>query len=530
MKNYLTINGRWLLLTIFLLILLSCEDNNVEPTEKIKERASEVLIEEEISKTFSENAFEYDIFDCSDLVISGNNFSKNGLSFNNSTYDVNLIENENCDNFSPVSCSTFGSRDYLKVNNEAIFEFDEKQTLLGMHLSFDKDQFEKLQGLKPEKGEGIAYLLPTFKVLITGIDENGKELNTIRAIVASADYSETVVKDDWYFVNTELLGEIASFKIKIESPMDNTNYILVDNIVYSNEFEHDNDYFTIALIPDTQKYTEKEYLHDIFYSQTKYLADNFEEEKILFISHLGDIVENGDIESEWMVADKAFKMLDGVVPYAVVIGNHDYVDEWNNPNLGSPFFNKYFPESRFDKYDWWLEYAPDKLSSCQKFTTPLGDFLYFHFSVDSPPPTLEWAQSIIDRYPNIPTLVTTHVYLRENGRIPVPYLTPALEGIDWNGISADELFDTFIAVNPQIFMVTCGHISSEYLQISYNNKNMKVYEMLQDYQNRVNGGEGFLRLLRFYPSRRNIQIITLSTWLNTYEVDEDSYFQLDFNF
>ena len=62
--------------------------------------------------------------------------------------------------------------------------------------------------------------------------------------------------------------------------------------------------------------------------------------------------------------------------------------------------------------------------------------------------------------------------------------------------------------------------------VTYNEE----YELLQDYQNRINGGEGFLRLLRFYPDQGKIQAVTYSTWLNTYEVDEDSYFQIDFNF
>jgi hypothetical protein len=155
--------------------------------------------------------------------------------------------------------------------------------------------------------------------------------------------------------------------------------------------------------------------------------------------------------------------------------------------------------------------------------------LFLHLSVDTPPATLEWARRVLRRHPDRSVVVTTHVYLRENGRIPKPYLWGS--GNDsWNGISSEEFFQTFVAEEPQVFMVLCGHISSEKLQVSRNAGGMPVYELLQDYQNRESGGEGFLRLLRFYPTRNEVRAITYSPWLREYEVDADSHFTFDLDF
>jgi VCBS repeat-containing protein len=52
--------------------------------------------------------------------------------------------------------------------------------------------------------------------------------------------------------------------------------------------------------------------------------------------------------------------------------------------------------------------------------------------------------------------------------------------------------------------------------------------MLADYQARANGGEGWLRILRFVPADNRVYVRTYSPWLNRYETDADSEFQLDF--
>ncbi len=530
MKSFSHTRYRWLLVTCFVIVLAGCKKE--QEVELILENGFyEETIREELDRVMAGYDFSYFTEDFSQVEEMAQEYVAGGLRLLRSDKaGFEWIASSVCTGKSPASCETMGSVEHFRVNDKAWVFFGEAQSVLGFHISLNREQVELLRLLEPQQGEDIFLVLPQFRVMISGLDRNGEVLSTIRDIPASATYAETVVKDQWYWISATLLGEVWGLKISVETPVEGTASMLLDNLTLSHDFQPSGDFFTIALIPDTQKYAEFPEYAEIFYSQTEFLASSAEDWNLVFASHLGDLVEHGDRESEWQVADEAMRYLDGKVPYGVVIGNHDFQDEWNNLQLGSPLFLKYFPESRFSDYSWWGERSPDQLSSFQVFETDQGPFLYLHLTVDSPPPTVRWAQQVLNDHPGIPALVTTHAYLRENGRIPVPYLSGLGGTVPWEGISADELFASLIAPNDQIFMVTCGHISAEHLQLSLNDAGKEVYELLQDYQNRENGGEGFLRLMQFYPGHNRVQMVTYSPWLDTYEMDEDSYFTLDINF
>ena len=530
MTSYGYSSYRWLLVTCFAFLIAACE-KEPELDLLLENDMYMELIGEETGRLIARKLFSYDVEDFTRVEEGMQEYKTEGVRLLRSdTAGFQWIASPICSGQSPASCGTMGPAEHFRVNRQARLLFDRPGTVLGMHLSLDREQAELLELLEPQQGTDIFLLLPQFRVLISGLGRNGEVLSTIRTIPASATYAETVVEEEWHWIPTALLGEVWGLHITVESPVEGTASILIDNLTLSGDFQPSDEFFSIALIPDTQKYAEFPEYHDIFYSQTEFLAGSVEEWNLVFTSHLGDLVENGDLEPEWVVADRAMSSLDGILPYGVVIGNHDFQDEWNNPQLGSPLFLKYFPESRFNNYSWWGGRSPDELSSYQLFETDLGAFLYLHLTVDSPPPTVTWAQQVLDDHPDIPSLVTTHAYLRENGRIPVPYLSGLGGSVPWEGISADELFETLIAPNDQVFMVTCGHISAEHLQISLNETGNEVYELLQDYQNRESGGEGFLRLMQFYPGHNRVQMVTYSPWLDTYEMDEDSYFALDIDF
>ncbi len=68
--------------------------------------------------------------------------------------------------------------------------------------------------------------------------------------------------------------------------------------------------FTVVVLPDTQKYAEQQL--QPFVDQTQWIADHAASENIAFVSHVGDVVENGALyESEWLFADSAMDILDG---------------------------------------------------------------------------------------------------------------------------------------------------------------------------------------------------------------------------
>lgn len=81
------------------------------------------------------------------------------------------------------------------------------------------------------------------------------------------------------------------------------------------------DSFTLAVLPDTQHYSEK--YPDTYLAQTRWIVENKTKHNIAAVLHLGDIT-NRNTPAEWKNASKAMKQLDGHVPYFFCPGNHDY--------------------------------------------------------------------------------------------------------------------------------------------------------------------------------------------------------------
>ena len=107
----------------------------------------------------------------------------------------------------------------------------------------------------------------------------------------------------------------------------------------------DNSPFTIVILPDTQYYSAL--YPAIFTSQTQWIVNNLVGQNIAFVLHEGDLT-NSNIDAEWQNASASMGILDGVVPYAVVPGNHDYCAV--PASCGTPptrLFNQYFPPSRY---------------------------------------------------------------------------------------------------------------------------------------------------------------------------------------
>ena len=79
--------------------------------------------------------------------------------------------------------------------------------------------------------------------------------------------------------------------------------------------------WTLAVLPDTQKYAEK--YPGLFNLQTQWIIENKQKHNITYVLTLGDLT-NDDNQLQWQRVNQAMSRLDGVVPYTIVLGNHDY--------------------------------------------------------------------------------------------------------------------------------------------------------------------------------------------------------------
>ena len=264
--------------------------------------------------------------------------------------------------------------------------------------------------------------------------------------------------------------------------------------------------FTIIALPDTQHYSEA--FPEIFTAQTQWIVNNKDLRNIVFVTHEGDVVEHQGTILEWQRANTSMSLLDGVVPYGIGPGNHD---------LPTTNFNIYFPWTRYAGQPWYGgHYQNLNDHNFQLFSGGGKDFVIVHLAYCPAAAAVAWADSVYKTYPNRIGILTTHAYLNESAQRSTHGCT-----------NTQYLWDGLALPNPNLHFMLSGHVHDESRRVDIANGH-PVYQMLADYQGRASGGEGWLRILRFVPADNKVYVQTYSPWLNRYETDANSEFQLDF--
>ncbi len=293
----------------------------------------------------------------------------------------------------------------------------------------------------------------------------------------------------------------------------------VDDLAIAAELSEQEKSFTVVLLPDTQNYSEK--FPDTYVAQTLWIRERRKADNIKFAIHLGDIVQTPTIESEWKNADRAMKILDGVVPYSMAPGNHDM----NVSNRDSSLYNKYFPTGRFKEEKWYGGHMGQSNDNNFCFFNACGKkFMVLNLEFAPPDEVLKWAAEVTQQYSEHLVIVATHCYMRNEGRD-----TGCANGYE-TANSGEQMWQKFIRKQPNIFLVVSGHILGVGLQTSTNDAGGKVLEMLTDYQGLANGGDGWLRSLEFVPGENKINVTTYSPLLDQYNEDPSETFSLDYEF
>ena len=276
--------------------------------------------------------------------------------------------------------------------------------------------------------------------------------------------------------------------------------------------------FSIVLLPDTQNYSEK--YPETYIAQALWIRKQAKQDNIKFAIHLGDIVQTSTKQPEWENADRAMRLLDGVVPYSVAPGNHDMVVKTRDSSL----YNKYYSPERFAGRKWYGGHMGDNNDNNYCFFEASGmKFMILNLEFAPRDETLEWAAGITERYPEHRVIVATHCYMRPKARD-----TGCATSYNIAGNSGEQMWQKFIRKQPNIFLVVSGHVLGVGLQTSINDAGGKVLEMLTDYQGLPNGGDGWLRSLTFVPSENKIHVRTYSPLLDKENKAEKETFSLDY--
>ncbi len=288
--------------------------------------------------------------------------------------------------------------------------------------------------------------------------------------------------------------------------------------------------FTIAVLPDTQRYSQS--YPAIFTSQTQWIANQKARHNIVFVLHEGDITNNNNT-TQWRNADASLSLLDGIVPYALALGNHD-IGPSGSANNRDTMLNTYFPISRFQNLPTFGGvYEPGKLdNSYHLFDAGGMDWLILAFEFGPRDPVLDWANKVVADYPNRNVIVVTHNYMNYDDTLvgPGDSYNPHNYGVasQPGGVNdGEEMWDKFVRLHPNISFVFSGHILNDGKGrlVGTGDNGNKVYQVLANYQMLPNGGNGYLRLVEFDPSQQKVRFKTYSPYLDQHLRDIQNEFE-----
>jgi predicted phosphodiesterase len=299
--------------------------------------------------------------------------------------------------------------------------------------------------------------------------------------------------------------------------------------------------FTVVALPDTQNYSE--FYPQIYKAQTEWVVRNQRKNNIRFVSHVGDVVNHGDRDFEWKNSKAAMKLLENAnIPYGVTAGNHDITP---SGVAGSSYipqkYLEYYGPQNFAGRDWYKGASPSGMSNYQTFKGGGRDFLIMHLACDTPVAELAWAQGVLNRNRDKAVILTTHRYLQDaedyTGGVPIvpsgryPDIWYGFEGVYHpDGMRSEEFFQSFVRKQKNVFMVHCGHFHEEYRQSSVGVHGQVIHEVLHDYQDDPNGGNGYLRLMEFDLAGKRVDMKSYSPTLDNYLTKDESQFSLAVDF
>ncbi|HEY1107032.1 MAG TPA: metallophosphoesterase [Opitutaceae bacterium] len=288
--------------------------------------------------------------------------------------------------------------------------------------------------------------------------------------------------------------------------------------------------FTIVVIPDTQGYrgratkstpqSTEPLTNPVFENHTRWIVENRQAQNIVFVSHVGDIVDINNAE-QWALARSCLDRLHGVVPYGLTVGNHDMTSRGD-----ATLYQQQFPAKRFEAFPWYggsytharpdQNVSADNVNSFQLFSAGGLDFLHLNLECNAPDDVLAWADGVLKQHAQRRALVTTHMDLGpvEKPKTNEGYITDPKGRMAWvkihgaRGNSAVQLWEKLFRKHANIAFIFSGDQSRSVAMklAAKGDAGNTVHSLLSDYTS-----SGPLRLYRFIPAENKVVVLTYDT-------------------
>ncbi|MDW4908906.1 LamG-like jellyroll fold domain-containing protein [Streptomyces sp. ADMS] len=293
---------------------------------------------------------------------------------------------------------------------------------------------------------------------------------------------------------TALIGAAATTSVTLPTAAE----ALTDAARSSGRPDTESRRFTLAVMPDTQ------YLFDgpsidkaPVEASLRYLLEHGRDENIVFLSHLGDLTQNG-AAPEIAAIGEAFRLLDRRgVGYSVVAGNHDVKSSTTDQRGASPYLDVFGPE-RFQGKRTFGGASADGYNTFHVFRAAGREWLVLALDWRLSDQGYAWAKDVLAKHPALPVILTTHELVAEDDSLSA---------------YGQQLWDRLIADHDQIFLTLNGHYWPAGRATRKNAAGHEVELHLTNYQNRYFGGAAMIRLYRFDLDRDTIDVETVSPWI-----------------
>lgn len=287
----------------------------------------------------------------------------------------------------------------------------------------------------------------------------------------------------------------------------------------------------LVMLPDTQNAT-KAHPH-VFTRQTQWIAAHARELHIGAVLHVGDIVDNNDVQ-QWERAAQSLGVLDGVVPYVLAVGNHDvrvaYTPERSLFNREVPLLNLHFPVERALVHsNLGGTFETGRLENSYSLFS-FGGEPYLVLSLEWGPrdEVLDWANGVLAQHRDHKVILITHGFTAPDGgwvtrdRFPVAFpspddFVPAPSSVN----DARQIWEKLVDPHDHVVLVLSGHMGMDAIphRVRRSSEGNTIVEIMANYQSESNGGNGWLVLLTL--SDEHIAVNAFSPYLCAHRFDFD---------
>ncbi|MCM3784603.1 S-layer homology domain-containing protein [Neobacillus mesonae] len=307
----------------------------------------------------------------------------------------------------------------------------------------------------------------------------------------------------WELLDQQIAGN-EDFKLEVmvtagDYRSDGKIQMMVQDELPVSEDPYD---FSFVWMSDTQYYSES--YPDTYKSIVNWIANQKEEQKIKYVIHTGDIVDESDKEYQWIVADNNMKVLEEAnIPYGVLAGNHDVSNQFGTYDE----YWKYFGAWRFEDKPHFGESYKNNMGHYDLISSNGNDFIIVYMGWGLGQEEIDWMNEVLAKYPERKAILAFHEYLLVSGnRAPI----------------ADKVYEEVVLPNKNVIAALSGHYHDAELKVDEidddgdGTPDRSVYQMLADYQGAEQGGLGYIRLMQFDMQNNKLHIKTYSPLQDDY--------------